>query len=137
MMTRMRTKDDPLAQARESVGFFRVVLNHEGEVGYSSSYLAAGLVTSECSTRASGYTFIAIARPTAFAPDPGGRSAQSIDVDVFLDGAFLQRSSWRKTDDAWVAWLRIDDDVRVTVSIVGRVTRPPSELTLIRDAAQT
>lgn len=130
----MGANDDLLAQARESVGFFRVLIDDHGEIGYSSSYLAAGLVTSECSTRAKDHTFIAIAWPTAFAPDPGPALHHESSVDVFLDGAFLQRLSWRRTEDAWTVGFRIDDEVRVTVSIVGRIVGPPSELALARDA---
>lgn len=129
----MGANKDPMAQARETVGFFRVLIDHLGEIGYSSSYLADGAVTSECSTRAKNHTFIAIAWPTPFAPAPGPQLHHEPGVDVFLDGAFVQRSSWRKTDEAWTMWFRVDNNVRVTVSIIGRVVGLPSELALIRD----
>ncbi|WAA66101.1 hypothetical protein [Microbacterium oxydans] len=129
----MEASDDLFVQARATVGFFRVLLDDEHEIAYSAGYLSDTAVTAGSSTRSEDHTFSAVAWPAALAPAPGPRLHHENDVDAYLDGAFLERSSWRRTEDAWVTWLRVADDVRLEVSLVGRVAGPPAELSIARD----
>ncbi|KJL26513.1 hypothetical protein RN51_00155 [Microbacterium oxydans] len=130
----MGVNDDQLSQAQHSIGFYRVALETDAETRFSSSYLAAGAVASECSTRLDGYTFIVMAWPARFAPRADRRSAHAGHVNVYLDGLFLEQSSWQRTEDAWVAAVHVNTQVQVTVSVVGRIRELPADLALTRDA---
>lgn len=113
--------------------FYRVSLDGPEEVQFSGRYLNPDSIAADCVVRSTDESYRVSAVPHPPNAEHTPRSLHDQSVDVYLDGAYLRHTSWRSTDQEWIAAVSLDDHTQLQITALVTLDRLPEELSIIRD----
>lgn len=74
-----------------------------------------------------------IAQPKKASAQLPARLHSRGDVEVYLDGALLRRTSWHQCEGQWETLVEIPEGPVLEIALTGAISQPPTELAIVRD----